>query len=439
MKDTKFSRYNIVVKSKGNYSVLNGCSGSYDRFNDRIGEILLNKDEKLLNQESDSVREYLEMRGYICSVDTDEKKIMKRIADIMHKSALKKYTISILPTYDCNFRCPYCFERSNINYNADREKVISRDTVDEIFKVLDKLREGVDRNIYILGGEPLIEKNYGIIKYMVDKGRKGNFKFSVSTNGYDLDKFMNIFTKNTINCLQITLDGLQEYHDKSRYLFGRKGTFDKIVSNIECVLKKNIKVSIRSNISKKNIDEIPKLIDFYRKKGWTSCSNFRFYFTSVNECNRSNSIKNIDIFNYIKSLNDESINPVEVVGIYSEIKSRMSKYIKENKLVLFKSEGCSSNANNILIDPSGLIYNCFDLVGTNHTYGEIKNGNFMLNKEIIKWQDRYVSNMDKCINCKYGLYCAGGCTADNVRSKNEFTKEVCGGYPEIFDEVLRSI
>ncbi|MBD7911394.1 radical SAM/SPASM domain-containing protein [Clostridium cibarium] len=436
---TKFSKYNIVVNSKGKYSILNGCTGSYDCFDENIGKVLLTKDEKLLNQEPLKVKEYLAKRGYICSSDTDEKKIMKRMADILHKNALKRYTISILPTYDCNFRCPYCFERSNANCNKDREKIISKETIDSIFKTLNKLGKGVDPNIYILGGEPLMAKNCNIIKYILNKGKTYGFKFSISTNGYDLDKFMGIFGRDTINCLQFTLDGLQEYHDKSRYLLGRKGTFDKIVSNIKCALKNNIKVSVRSNISKDNMDEIPKLIDFYREKGWTGYSNFRYYFASINECNRANSTSVVDILNHIKSLNDKSINPVEIVGVYSEIKSKMSKYINQNKLVLFKSEGCSSNANNILIDPSGQIYNCFDLVGTSYCYGEIEDDSFILNKNIIKWQNRYVSNMDKCINCKYALYCSGGCTADNIRTENEFDKAVCGDYPEIFDEVLRSI
>ena len=39
-----------------------------------------------------------------------------------------------------------------------------------------------------------------------------------------------------ITSIQITLDGTKEYHDQTRYLIGKKPTFDTIIKNLVSLL-----------------------------------------------------------------------------------------------------------------------------------------------------------------------------------------------------------
>lgn len=443
MKELKFSNYNIIVRLKNDdkYFAVHGYTGASDLFEENIGKMLLEKDTKILEEARETI-DYLIKRGYLCFEGTDEKQKIKNVADIMHRAAMKEYSLSILPTYDCNFRCPYCYEKRNISNKEKREIVISKQMVDSIFKAIDNSGAKFNKNICLYGGEPFIKENYEIIKYIVEKGYTKGFRFFAASNGYDLDFFQDIIDTDKINYLQITLDGLSDYHDNSRYLVGRKPTFNKIVQNIDWFIKKDINISIRTNVSKDSISQIEKLIGFYKGKNWTSYNNFRYYFSPINNCNESecgNRHNHINIFESIKLLKDDGIVPTEIVGIYSGITTRLKKYINNNKLVLFHSEACSSNKNGFLIDPSGVIYSCCDLVGSEFSCGKIENNNFIFNEQFEKWNSRYISEMNNCISCPYALFCGGGCTVQNIRSGKDINSEVCGGYKKIFDECLSNI
>ena len=64
------------------------------------------------------------------------------------------------------------------------------------------------------------------------------------------------------------IDGLKEKHDKKRYLVSGKGTFDKIVENIDNLLAKNnmIYVGIRVNIDVNNADDYIKVVAYFYEK-----------------------------------------------------------------------------------------------------------------------------------------------------------------------------
>lgn len=439
MKDIKFSDYNIIVKSKNNkYNAIQGYTGAFDSFDESIGKLLIERDDKIFN-EADEIKEYLYKRGYLCSIEKNEKEQMKRIADIMHRKSTEKYGIAILPTYNCNFRCRYCFEKIN---KYDKEKVISREMIDNIFKALGSLDRDVNKNICLFGGEPFIRSNHDIVKYIVDIGKTYGFKFFATSNGYDLEYFRDIIDTDKINCIQITLDGLKEYHDNSRYLVGKKPTFDKIVSNIDWCLKKNIKISIRTNISESNISQVENLIKFYKEKKWTRYSNFKFYFSPLDSCgskDNRNDYNGSRILEKLKELSIDNINPIEIVSVYSSIKKKLEEYIYNNKLVLFQSEACASNRKEVYIDADGLIYSCCNLVGTKYVVGNLDEDRILFNEQFSEWNNRYISNMDKCSSCSYALFCGGGCAAKNVRLNKDINNAVCGEYKNIFNECLSCI
>ena len=103
------------------------------------------------------------------------------------------------------------------------------------------------------------------------------------TNGHDLDIYSDILGK-LIYSVQITLDGIDEYHDKKRFLQGGKPTFSKIIESIDLCLERGVQVTIRSNIDNINIDQIGALVDFYKQKGWLGQKNFSFYFKNLHAC-----------------------------------------------------------------------------------------------------------------------------------------------------------
>ena len=99
------------------------------------------------------------------------------------------------------------------------------------------------------GGEPLLEKNR--IKSLGTKINKLGLTFfdnDIVTNGYLLNKEnFKLLEDVGITNVQVTLDGLQETHDKRRPLKNGKGTFLKIIKNLDDYFNSNLKETLPIN------------------------------------------------------------------------------------------------------------------------------------------------------------------------------------------------
>ena len=442
MRNYKISDYNIIVKSQDNHSyhILQGCRGNFDKLDLRIGEMLKSGSNEVFNLPNKTI-EFLIKRGYVCDSDLNENTQMNRVAKVMNNKSSELYHISIIPTYECNFCCPYCYEKESGCREKGKNRFISKGNIEEFYEAIEKLGPNVDRNICLFGGEPLMEKNYVLIKEIVNQGYERGMKFYAASNGYDLDVYDELLTTEKINYLQLTLDGIDEYHDKSRFLAKGQPSFAKITSNIDWILKKGINVSIRTNISNDNFDQIRKLISFYAEKGWMSYDNFRFYFSPLDDCeegDKYNECNHKSIINYLEE-NEKQINPLEVVGVLSKMGRRLSQYINNNKLVLFQAETCDSHRNGFLVDLYGDLYPCCNLVGTKFTCGKLIGGEFQFDNTYNEWNTRYVSAIEMCNTCKYALYCGGGCNAKNVREEKAMSTPVCSDFKELFEYCLARV
>lgn len=138
---------------------------------------------------------------------------------------------TVILTERCNLNCEYCFEgdkRSgvlSIKYFEDIYKYITNYVNEEW--VLNKN----DIEININGGEPLLFPDLFMAFVNYFKTRR-EFKFSLSTNFTLItDEIMDFIVDNNIS-LQISIDGNKESHDLHRSFYNKKGSFEKVYSNI---------------------------------------------------------------------------------------------------------------------------------------------------------------------------------------------------------------
>ena len=98
----------------------------------------------------------------------------------------------------------------------------------EIIKDKDKDRTG-KRSIHLYGGEPFLAENYEVLEYIVQKGKDLGYMFSVTSNGYDLDNYLDFLKENSkIFSFQITIDGVEDIHNKRKPHYKNKDSFAKI-------------------------------------------------------------------------------------------------------------------------------------------------------------------------------------------------------------------
>lgn len=441
----KLSQYNIYNSlSDGKYLLVHGYTGAVDIISEDIYNIILSAmvDSKKLILLSKEDFEILRQRGYITDKTyDDERESLKKVAKTVHKVQSKNIAVAIIPTYGCNFRCSYCYEKKLIEKGEEwLNKVISTETVDLIFKSFDKMREegkNID-SITIYGGEPLLLTNYKIIEYIVKKATQRKIPIKAVTNGFNIDKFIDILSPDKISSLQITIDGLANFHNKRRYLVGGEPSFSKIVDNIDKCLMKKIKVVIRTNIDENNLNEINNLTEFYLDKKWTSNTNFSYYFKGVHSCNKEKEKINDSII--VSRVNSEyaESDTYKYNSTYSVISNLAMNLFKNKGYVSFHAGFCGGTNGMIIADLFGDIYTCMEVVGEpNHIAGKISDrGIIDFNNNYSVWTNRTVNNIEQCTDCKYALFCGGGCPAHAELVNGTLYSPYCDNFINIFNDVL---
>jgi len=160
----------------------------------------------------------------------------------------------ILPTYACNFRCKYCYEKKNKVFLP--EKYYS-----PIYRIIkEKLDKGAKTiRIFWFGGEPLICLNQIIIflanlkKICKEYGAKIESLITTNFSLANAENFSNL-VKAGCRIFQVTLDGDMNHHNFYRPFSNGKGSYDVILSNLLKAkqTKLRFKINIRLNFNDKS-------------------------------------------------------------------------------------------------------------------------------------------------------------------------------------------
>lgn len=160
-------------------------------------------------------------------------------------------------TNNCDLTCNFCFLKSGLNRSE-----INHLSIEEWKKIVEKLprRTIVD----IAGNEPLLAKNFKeIFALFLEKG----FRVSLITNGMSWDdELIELIVSKKLNFLMVSLDGMEEIHNKVR---GDKKSFQKAIEFIERInIEKEKRGSkkpglcIKSVLLEDNGDDLKNLQDY---------------------------------------------------------------------------------------------------------------------------------------------------------------------------------
>lgn len=319
-------------------------------------------------------------------------------------------------TYDCNFRCPYCFEKGTVSGEM-KSLLFTQKMVDKAYQAIleiqpnEKLRPKV---ITLFGGEPLLTKNKEIVHYIVKKGQELGFTFYAVTNGYEIDDFVDLIGPNGIVHLQVTIDGIKSRHNSKRIHMEKIPTFDKIVANIGLALQRGAHITIRVNTDKSNIGDLNALKELFDKLHYTDNSNFTIESAILRNCeeNVNNDKKNnfFTMKEFVQEHKDLNYKyGCKDFGVYANIYNAITK----KSPLHYRSVFCGAQTASYVFDPVGNIYPCWEVIGTQ----EHKIGNYMVHpiswddKVINKWRNTNILVFNNCKQCKYALLCGGDCSA----------------------------
>jgi len=171
----------------------------------------------------------------------------------------------------CNLRCVHCYQGDYSGSNEldlDSLKLIA----DEIVNTLSKWNKLGD--VAITGGEPLVKKEtLPLVGYLESADEIASV--DILTNGTlineDVVEQIRGFKK--IRCVQVSLDGASP---SSGDTIRGKGTFERIISGIRLLRSRGIAVNIMFTLQRRNVKDVPSLIDLAIREGISTLTLERF-------------------------------------------------------------------------------------------------------------------------------------------------------------------
>lgn len=441
MENLKLSYYTIHVKlesEQDKYLLVHGYTGAIDIVEGYIWKAI--SDLSHTNTLSPSLIQKLSKRGYLTTKSVEEEQAyVFNLARMFHEAQGKLYkTFGFIISYNCNFRCPYCFENEiSCSGRSWSKSTFTKAMVDKAYEAMMKIepRKALHyKNILLYGGEPFLRENRDIVEYIVMTGVELGYKFKAISNGYDINYFDSILYPKYIYSCQITLDGSEEHHNSRRYHYKEGDSFNKIISNIELLLQRGISVRLRVNTDESNFNDFDVLKDLIKEKGFDKYPYFDMYSSVLRkyEVNENKDISYLSMKSFNKKHNEKyngSIN-CQDFGIYKHFYS----YLKNNSRCRLYSASCSSQYGSFLFDPQGNIYTCLEVVGKKeHIIGHYDGSDGVQWTEVREhWFNRNVMSSVMCRTCKYALLCGGGCLAKVIHTKDGFSSSFCNKFKTLF-------
>ena len=474
MRASSYTIYVDLPDNREEMLLVHGYTGAYDRVSRRVATYVRSLEQRRpprplygawspepdvegqIQTPSERAIETLRSRGYLTemSPEQEEEHFEKLVTKLHDRQMRQMPTYMIMPTYNCNLRCSYCFQdhmRTDSRF-VHLLRTMQPATVDRIFAAMIEIEamHGINgdgprhRTIGFFGGEPLLEASRPIVGYIIDKAfAQGAASFWAVTNGTELGAYEDLLSPKKISALQVTIDGPPEEHDRRRIYADGSGSYERIAHNIDMCLARDVNISIRLNVDRTNIDHLPAMADDFCHRGWDKHPRFSVYPAPIRAENKNTDAKST--FNTWEM--DQAL--VELMEIEPKMRviSRPDDAIKHHARRIFKEPStsipsfkesfCSAHTRMYIFDSFSDIYACWDRTGDptiriGHVGDE---GKVTLNTEVnTLWKSRTVASNPVCRRCRYALHCGGGCAILALSKTGKYNANFCDGYASRFRE-----
>ena len=313
-----------------------------------------------------------------------------------------QFTITVLPTLNCNLRCWYCYEKHREQAN------MSEEVRQRIMRLIDRLASnGELKHLHLdfFGGEPLLgfrQTVLPILQYARRRTTEAGIRLSMhfTTNGVLLTeetiKTIQDIRPDYTTTFQITLDGNREKHDATRHKADGGPTFDTIIANIHRALRAGMAVNNRFNFTGDNVDTLVDIMKEYADLTDDERKRLHLDFQQVWQDRKNSSKKKA--FRVMEQFRNRNF----CVNIYNQFNKERCYAEYENKLV---------------VNYNGDLYKCT----ARDFIPELREG--VLNEDgTCTWNERYRRRMAlkdgnaTCRKCRVFPLCHGRCSQAKIES-----------------------
>lgn len=439
----RFTKYFIRKKVDSQKAlIINTLTGAAD--------IIDNTEMNKIENDIQAVDKRLISRGYIVE-SAEEEENFSKLVNFYNQKQFNNNILNIMLclTYSCNMRCVYCFQKHQLH---ESEGIMSRDQIDYIFENADIILKKFGKSEYIItlfGGEPIQAKTFSLAKYVLERAAERKIYVNIITNGLEIKGFVKEIERYKKNVhVQITLDGMEEIHNKQRPDSHGKATYSKIASGILACLNYGIKVVLRTNVSIYSSQFISQFISSNLINRCVKYSNFSMEIAPVIN-HFGNNLQNaynesLILDNILKQ--EVSIEDLYKKNIYFTADMfRLTGYLRSILDQRFRNYKFSPVVNYCeatrlavcAIGADGNIYLCPETVGKEEVVAGKIDKSIVFNEEMLELlRNRNIKTIEKCRNCSIATLCGGGCPLAAQKKYGSVKYSCCGNAKEVVQDFL---
>lgn len=330
----------------------------------------------------------------------------------------KDYSLVYILSCNCNFRCRYCYESTNVNSKSPAltAGIFSVADMLTVFDLFCKKYGTSPTQVTFFGGEPLLHKSliYEFI-HAAKNGRNCSTKFATITNASLLDEKFQQFIVNNFSTITFSVDGAKAIHNRNRVAADGTPTFDRVIQNIRHFQKINLQCGspvytcIEATLTDAYIGSSMADTDMLCTETWGLFKNLRIpiidYIPVKGDCgslfspHTENSKASYVIDNLVSLWFDDFIHLNLTTDVLS-FRSVLFSLIKKNKPQLM----CAAGESYFAVAPNMKVYDCqVSLFNGKPPIMSVENGSLISLQAVTFPTD---NNNIQCREC----VCQGGCT-----------------------------
>lgn len=315
-------------------------------------------------------------------------------------------------TNECNLRCIYCSADSGTPYSNEL-------SLEEIYGVIDSLREAKVFHVTVTGGEPFVRKDiFSILERLV----QSKIKVGMISNGTIItDEIAQRLVALNIHEVRVSLDATSaEANDAAR----GHAAFSRAYRGVKILINHGIRPTILVTVNKFNYDQVENIVEDLKKLDVRSIA-----FNLLSAVGRG-------VCTYpVLNLSPEQFD--EFAALIRVVKAEHKEFVKEDFLHWFslpkklddymRKQGdgasqlkkmlpCGAAKTQCAIMPNGWVVPCNKF--TDYHCGNLREDSFLTiwnnpqMEKIRSLAQTPTSDGHGCNDCRYSPVCSGGCRAE---------------------------
>ncbi len=357
------------------YSKLHGNLTSYDFDIDRVlalfaspvdVETAAGKIVQICQRDPSAlVKELCEKRFLIGGNRSQEDLLSEYVESVRSNNAIPHISkATFLISAKCNLACKGCYHNFYDFKNTAMSGDFARKVLDRLFPYLKK-RAIPTAVISFLGYEPLL--NFGTLSCIHDRacrlGEEYGIKtvFKLYTNAFQVSEEILKWIGESRRDLgiKVSLDGVREDNDKRRVDFAGRGTYDRIIKNLERIMTTGVECGILTVLSKLNLSNIERFVDEMAGLGIKTISANIF-------CGQSGEERLIELTEREKF---EAIRRMDLATEKYGIEFNGEWKIPVAQMITGAQFFCPAGTKQLVFSAEGVIYPCQRFAGTEMNFG----------------------------------------------------------------------